>query len=498
MNFGPKKNHFLYILDGIGSQIASMIPLIIGVLIFSEKGNLYQMAIIGAMIVIVPLYRLIGYFFKTFQIDEEKLVIRSGVLKKKVEEIPIKTIISADITQNVMHQLFKVYKINVDNATSAKEVEGGTNLILKKEDADIVRALLLRKNKKSIEGETENEKLEEKNEEGFSINVSTNHIMFMGLLGTNIMIGFYIFPAIVIMIRLWEKIIMDISVNEEEVYELMYENFRDSGLIVAVVAVAAYLVFAIGYNVVTSLIKYYGFKIREKDDAIFIEYGLLNKKSHTLKKDKITGVRFNQQLFMKLFHRGTLEVLAIGYQGTDNSGMAQSLLFPIIKEEEINEFLKPLLPNYVMELDYEKPEKKAFPYFFINFWFISLIILIGASSYGYFIDLFNWGNWWFGIIGCFMFLWLFCITTIVLNYKNTGIAFNEKNICAQHGGLKRVRDIVSLEMIEYVKKKATKTKEKKNLANYEVGFHGGLLFNSFLLKNLNNDVFKRVSDKIPY
>ena len=89
---------------------------------------------------------------------------------------------------------------------------------------------------------------------------------------------------------------------------------------------------------ILTMIKYYGFRITNRENSIFIEYGLLNKKTYTLIKEKISGVSYNQSILMRIFKRGTLEVFAVGYGSNEEDSQEVAILYPIIKKDRLEFF----------------------------------------------------------------------------------------------------------------------------------------------------------------
>ncbi len=63
---------------------------------------------------------IIAYFRFYFHIADDELVVQQGILNKKRTSIPFDRIQTINIEQNLIHQLFKVVKVEVDTAGTDK------------------------------------------------------------------------------------------------------------------------------------------------------------------------------------------------------------------------------------------------------------------------------------------------------------------------------------------------------------------------------------------
>ena len=135
MEFKHRRGHFLIIFEKI-----SEIPLLLVSIIFSAflLNTFDTQALIPVVAILFsPILKLINYFFTYYTLTEEHLIVESGVLNKKRTELPFSTITTVDLSQNILYQIFGVYKIKVDNASQTNEIanQSKINLTLKKEEA---------------------------------------------------------------------------------------------------------------------------------------------------------------------------------------------------------------------------------------------------------------------------------------------------------------------------------------------------------------------------
>lgn len=348
----------------------------------------------GALLIVVlfaPVKRLIEYLCTYYTVDDQRLLVESGWIKKKKQEVPIANITTVDFTQTFFFQLAGVYSLNVETASSiGSGPSGAVKLVLKDKDAVFVKKLLLAE---TIQEEAMQEQGEEKASEqrasrkqgefhsgsriseemsGNTIMASAGEIFLMGLLRSKAVIVLQLIAYGCAGASILAKIFLHRDINGQQML-ISYLLHLSAPLVIAGLLAAGYIV-GTAVSVALSCVKYYGFRVTDRDASIFIEYGLLTKKTHTLMKDKISGVSYSQSLLMRLFKRGTLEVFAAGYGGMDdNNNVETAVLYPILRAEKLDAFLVRFLPEIGQKELVKQAEPKAFPYFFLCARFILAI-----------------------------------------------------------------------------------------------------------------------------
>lgn len=96
-------------------------PLLVVMLLGNKKGSdRYEWIglVILALSVISALFR---YLYFRFHLEEDKLVIRSGWIRKETKVIPLDRIQTVNIEQGPLHQLLSIVKLSIDTAGSQQE-----------------------------------------------------------------------------------------------------------------------------------------------------------------------------------------------------------------------------------------------------------------------------------------------------------------------------------------------------------------------------------------
>src|SRR6187399_2446127 len=142
----------LILLKYIRIFITTLWPILLIILINprSNKGILITSLVI-AVTFISLVYSILSYTRFYFFIQDNKVCVRSGVIRKKTLNVPFDRIQSVDFKQNLLHQFLNVVSVQVDTAGSK-----GSELELDAVDlkrAEELREIVLAYKRKTIEGD---------------------------------------------------------------------------------------------------------------------------------------------------------------------------------------------------------------------------------------------------------------------------------------------------------------------------------------------------------
>lgn len=182
MEFGPKRGHPIFIVENFFKDFSLLLIAVVIGLIQGDMRVLYEN--IGVLVVVLlgPIQRIVQYFTTYYTVDSEKLTVKSGLFKKNQLELPLSTITTVDFSQNVLHQVFGVYRLNVDNASNISNTNTKVRMTFAKEDAFVVRDLLI-SGRKGLDGFNLGEEgAALAGTEGKRIKVSAGDLMLLGLL----------------------------------------------------------------------------------------------------------------------------------------------------------------------------------------------------------------------------------------------------------------------------------------------------------------------------
>lgn len=462
MKHDKKRSHILIIFE----QFIEIPLLIVGlILIFLILGEINENILtLFILIMLSPISKFLKYLTTYYYITDKFFVIDSGIINKKHQEIPLKSITTVDFSQNLLFQIFNVYKINVENSS---ETMGKTNILLalKKDEALHFKEQLLKKK------ETK-DKVEENNE----ITIPFKKFIIKSLLDSKIAIVILLFSTFI-------GLGIDLSI--------INESIKIFGVVFSCIII--FLIFYIAsviFYVLSNLLTYFNFKIKTKKDSIIISYGLLNKKHHTIKREKITGLVLKQSILMKLFKYYTLEGIVIGYNTNkdDEQQEERAIIIPVGTLEEIEKTIKELNIKIKISNKFNNSPKRALKYFYYNPLYIILFIALLITLY-YKINI--------AFVAVIILIIILAISNY-LSYKNSGIKTN-KNISAfRNGSFTKQMFFIKTNRIESASSVGSKIKIYKNLNTINVGVFAPTRYKNIKVKNVEIDEFKNLKDNLNY
>ena len=489
MTFGPKRGHVMFIFERFFRDFGLLLIYLLIYLVVGDKQILMENSFLAVIAVIMPIKRFAEYLTTYYSIDHEKLIIKSGIISKKIQEIPLANITAVDFAQPLVLQLAKVYSINVENASSLGSVEeGSVKIVLGAADAVTVKKLLLAKH------------------ETYDVQVETPEELatYRAGVGDIILMGFFQVRIVALLIQALAYIGAGagllagiIGQAKGTAVERFVVNYLDNfGLVLLVWSVLSVFVFCLTIGALISFIKFYGFRITDRGNSLFVEYGLFTKKTHTIMKEKISGLVFEQSVIMRLIKRGSLSVIAAGYgAATEESSEEAVLIYPLISESKLFGFLESVLPGFAEEPVYEKSPSKALPYFFLCVRFILAVVLMAGALLipAEFVIIKQIA------VAVAAFLMFMAIASVILESRNAAVSPATKMIAVRHGGFRRITTLLVRNKIEFAEDVASNMKRRKlGVVNLKVGVLAPNQYSICRVRNIKSEVVGAVKAGLLY
>lgn len=483
MRFGPRRGNPMSIFE---HPISTFGVLVVSIFVLLRVGPDYAsesfyLVFIGFINLI---QKLVAYLTTFYTVDESQLTIQTGFIKKKVTHIPLNRITTVDLTQNLLFQIFHVYKIKIDNGSQANNAMDNAEavLVLKERDAYEFKQLL----------GTVHEDLDdivsgiEKAESNGTVQSKSMDFVLRGALQSKIAYWVIVMITAVSCLLMADSFSVDGADTDGVV--IQYLNSFPKAYVIVVFLAGSY-VFSIGFSIVSTLVRYANYTIDNRHDSLFIRYGLLTKKSYTLKKEKINGICIEQSLLMSLFGYCTIRVYIIGYgDESDGKEKEEALLYPIVKKSEINLILGQVLPELCFVDDYERPKRQSLRYFFYTFRsFVALVLIIlvlvedEAIGRG---------------VGLAIIVWIYA--SIFLNYRKEGLLVTKHMISVRKGFLGKQYVLIKNSKLEYVQLSGSRWKRKKGYGTITVGFVAPCGDSTMKARNMTLEQYEKVKNILTY
>lgn len=404
-------------------------------------------AIIGLSayyLILHPLFCFISWKQITFTLEEESLHVISGIFVKKKQTIPLGTITNVDMESKLIHQLFSLYEVKIENGSQAND-ENNVSILL---DLDSAQLLKDRLQKNNI---VEKEKIEY---EVNSYKATFLDLLFFGTTKSSIVSLIGLFTSFFFFA---DDVMEVFSVNSSIVYENVWSTIQVSPFVI-VLMIILILIMAKIITCVSQLIKYYSFETIKKDEFIEIRYGLITKKHFVIPVDKIFAIRKRQTLLFQLLGKESIELAAVGYGSEEN---VKALLFPFASKEKGEQMIRELLPEFTFSDEVTRVESAQRGRFYLVpllVWFILLVVV--------------------GIFYAKLSILLLVVLPIIIVHcyfqsVNTGIGYTERLVYSETGGMYCTKTISKKNGIQMISLLETPFQKNSGICNYHISPRNG-------------------------
>ena len=504
IRFGPKRSHPLIIFNNFFKNFGLLIALLAFCIFTGDFSNLYNNLMLPVIVLVGPVTRLFNFLFTRYTIDDEKLFIEKGLLNRQKIELPLNTITSVDFSQSLIFQIARVYMVNVENSASLRGNQTKVQFALKSDSALEAKTFLLGK---------QNDGKSQTDEDGLPIGdanvqdqtilsrraASIGEILLLGLLQAKALVIFQVLSVVTVIITFGSQLFLKENINGDQYLLGWFINLK--GIQVILIAVLVLYAAGIIVSLFMSSLKYFGFCVTNRSDSIFVEYGLLTRKTHTIMKNKISGVNYKQPFLMKPFNMGVLYVFVAGFSLEEDNAPKDAMLFPLLRRHELQPFLERHIPGITAQPEYRRPEKKAVPYFFLCPRFIfSVIFLAACILIGYFQDapaapIIAFGEYLW-MVGLAVFVFTIC--SVLLECRHTGIYSGNENVSLTYGGYTKNEVTLLTSKVESIREHASLSKKAKNITSVLVSIIAAPTYANHHVRNISLTDFRQMESVLKY
>lgn len=132
--------------------------------------------------------------------------------------------------------------------------------------------------------------------------------------------------------------------------EAQAEELWKMGIIVLIVLIVLILLVLWGISIVTTLFKYFQFKLMKYPNSLVVEKGLLERNHTTISLSRIQGITIIESPLRQMLGLVAVKVTTAGNSG-DEKLSGDILLLPIMKKALALKTLKEMLPDYLFEIE---------------------------------------------------------------------------------------------------------------------------------------------------
>ena len=356
------------VFDLIAHVRSYLFPLVFG-LVGAANGNVRLLIISGILFIPAVLRSAFRYFTLRYRIEDAHFYVDQGLIFRKTRTIPVDRIQNIDLTQNVLHRIFKVAEVKVETA-SGTEAEAVLR-VLSMEEVDTLRKAIFAGKQMLTANQTQ--KLPAKSSdlaeslspvdqasdiaavsdpvEGEEVwKIPLIDLIKVGLASNRglVMLGI----GLVTFDQFTEK-------GYETVFAFLAGYLpKDTGslgfYLQAIIAVVLGLVLLRLVGILWYVLRFFDYKLEQRGDDLRLSCGLLTRVSATVPRKRIQFISVQQNLIMRWFGIATIRVETAG-GATDASKPNQSIgktwFMPVIPVAEVPQLVNLLRPGVNWDLE---------------------------------------------------------------------------------------------------------------------------------------------------
>ncbi|MBF2340647.1 PH domain-containing protein [Listeria welshimeri] len=383
--FEERRLHPIALIKEIITNIRrNIVPIVVGLFsvfrAINSRGYLpnwavYLIIVIVVLLVLTP--AVLKYITYKYTLEDQGIRIKYGLIFRKNTYIPYERIQTVQKKQWFFFIPFNVCQVLIETA-------GGNG----KAEADLVAVPVgvvdelkdLRDGKKTaiqeVTPETEEKEVAEAEIEApeKTVVLQTKQLILMAVTSGGV------FGTLLIVLAFMQQFR---DVIPTDWMETQAEQLWKMGIIVFIILIILLLLVLWGISIVTTLFKYFQFKLMKYPHSLVIEKGLLERNHTTISLARIQGITIIESPLRQMLGLVAVKVITAGNSG-DEKQSGDILLLPIMKKDLALKTLKEMLPNYVFEIEEMERAPKSSLRRFLRIYLIWTIIPALVASIMFF------------------------------------------------------------------------------------------------------------------
>ncbi len=269
-----------------------------------------------------------------------------------------------------------------------------------------------------------------------------------------------------------------VAIVPQEFYNLALQLFQNTrlNLLIFLIFFAFFLSWII--SILRFVISYGDFKITKNDDEILISRGLLEKKQLTLKAYRIQAIRIVEGLLRQPLGYALIEVEVAG--GANQDDGFKTVIHPMIKKEELKEFIEFIAPERNYSTEHQRLPKRAIKRYIIRATapLLPLLVLFYFTPYPVV---------WFGLI-------LFPIAGYIgyHRYKDGSYIITNQDLIMRYRNIARTTVLMKKSQIQSMQLQTNFIQKARNLTTLKASVLTAMLSVTFTVKDISKESGKEL------
>ena len=360
-NFDPEPRwlHPLSLLFGIVSHARQLvIPLFLAVF-SAAKGNSIGLLIAAGVFVIALAVTIFRYLTLRYQVKGDDLIVKEGLIFRRVRTVPIRRIQNMDLVQNILHRIFNVAEVKIETA-SGTEPEATLRVLTMPQIQELRERVFGKIGSKPIPSPSVSEEaatsesvspvapISETNQPITILKIPTSWLVKAGLASNR---GGLIFGVIFGFLFQFD---LEDHINWQAIrnYVPNFDGSLQTILIFLAVLFGVLIVLRI-FGIFWYILRFHGYELQRIGDDLRIRCGLLTKVSATVPRKRIQFISIHRSFILRWMGMSVIRIETAGGSGAGNEDAATTVsrrwFVPIVEHHLVEKLLLELRPGLEWE-----------------------------------------------------------------------------------------------------------------------------------------------------
>ncbi|WP_255195917.1 PH domain-containing protein [Halorarius litoreus] len=376
-----------------------------------------------------------------YELTDDTLDIRSGVLSRRAREIPYGRVQNVDLSQNLVQRALGISEVRVETAGGG-DTEAQLRFVSETEASRLQREIgRLKRGETATEPDTE---VVDSTERLYAI--SPTELALLGVVKLDLRLLSFVVALVPLFVP-----------SVSEMFPL-YSLFTVAPFLLVGLAIVS-----LGVSSVVGITNYYGFTLWRSDGELRYERGLLQRYTGTIPLDKVQSVAITESVLARRLGYASLEVKTAGYAPGEGSGSQSAV--PIAERARVQALARQVEP--FGDLEFERPPKRARLRYLVRYSLVVAVLV--AVAYGVTrVAPFEPPFPWFSVT----LLAVLVPPAAHLKWKNLGVALADDHVVTRGGFWTRSTKVVPYYRIQTLVQRETVFQRRRDLATLVIDTAG--------------------------
>ncbi|HLW40745.1 MAG TPA: PH domain-containing protein [Flavobacterium sp.] len=464
--------------------------------------NSYWLYLIFLGLIVLTFIRLsINYFYYSYQVVGDELIINKGWLSKSKTVVKLDKIHEVNLNQKLIHKIIGLYLVGVDTAGSSKTeitINGisyhkalALKEVLTNTQSKIAVDTAEHSPEKSTEEFTEdgmiNEPIPQKTTFSEKISIGLPSLIKIGLT-RNYLQTFALLFAFSFQIIDQVRSFLSYDADEEDAtrYGEMFQasNFEQLGGLLILMFILGVVFFVVVFNLVRTFLTYYNYQINLKNNQLTVSYGLTDSHIIAVPSQKVQLFQIQQNYLQKLMNLFEVKIKQI--ESNENNKQKKGLVVPGANRSELGRIFYVIYQTDLeIPTDFLKPHKRIL---LLKFFWLCIPALI-ALGFFYYSETMHYA-WIILPVFAFIYFLIYC------GYRNEKLYIKDDFIVLKKGVWDITTTYLQISKIQQITIRQSYFQEGRHLGSLNLHTAAGtviLYYYDFkMLQKLSNELLYKI------